>query len=416
MVNVPAGLQITNGSSQRRVPRRPTHSFNLRHKPWQIQPFLLAPVLAGETFKNALLQSRVVTDPIRNPLIGWHIEYYLFYVKLRDLTARDTFENMLLDMTTSLSGVTDAVASAPYYHYSGMNWAKLCLERVTDEFFRDEGETWNTESVDGVPMAQISGKSWLDSVYGNAEVPDDTIDQTPTADISLQDFEGKWNTWMYMRGQKMTEMSFEDYLGTFGVKQANNEPHKPELLRYMKEWSYPTNTIDPLTGNPTSAVSWSVSERADKDRFFTEPGFVFGVTVARPKVYMGGQREHASHLLDNALSWLPAVMKDKVETSLKEVAQSTGPLGGVHTGASYWVDVRDLFVHGDQFINYSAATTDDGVVVDLPTTTNAASRYPDADDIADLFVEPEGEDPARLHVRQDGVVSLNILGTQMDHT
>ena len=68
-----------------RVTRGPRHSFNLRHRPFQIQPFLLAPVLPGETMKSLLLQSRAVTSPISNPLVGWWLEYYVFYVKHRDL-------------------------------------------------------------------------------------------------------------------------------------------------------------------------------------------------------------------------------------------------------------------------------------------------------------------------------------------
>ena len=65
--------------------RSPIHRFHLRHYPFQLQPFMLAPVIPGETMKNLLLQARVVTDPIKNGLIGWWQEYYFFYVKHRDL-------------------------------------------------------------------------------------------------------------------------------------------------------------------------------------------------------------------------------------------------------------------------------------------------------------------------------------------
>ena len=67
-----------------RVQRHPKHTFHLFTRPYQIQPFLIAPVLAGETMKNLLLQARVVTDPVQNRLIGWWQEYYFFYVKARD--------------------------------------------------------------------------------------------------------------------------------------------------------------------------------------------------------------------------------------------------------------------------------------------------------------------------------------------
>ena len=54
-----------------RVMRRPVHTFQLRQRPFAITPFMIAPVLPGETMKNLLLQSRAVTDPIKNPLVGW---------------------------------------------------------------------------------------------------------------------------------------------------------------------------------------------------------------------------------------------------------------------------------------------------------------------------------------------------------
>ena len=49
-----------------RATRKPVHNFNLESRPFQIQPMLIAPVLAGETLSNLLLQSRVVTAPLKN--------------------------------------------------------------------------------------------------------------------------------------------------------------------------------------------------------------------------------------------------------------------------------------------------------------------------------------------------------------
>ena len=60
--------------------RRPRHDFNVRHMPFCITPFAIAPVLPGETLKDGNLQSRAVVDPIKNPLIGWWLEHYVFYV------------------------------------------------------------------------------------------------------------------------------------------------------------------------------------------------------------------------------------------------------------------------------------------------------------------------------------------------
>jgi len=40
--------------------------------------------VARRNVENLLIQSRVVTDPLQNSLIGWWQEYYIFYVKHRD--------------------------------------------------------------------------------------------------------------------------------------------------------------------------------------------------------------------------------------------------------------------------------------------------------------------------------------------
>jgi hypothetical protein len=68
----------------------------------------IAPVLPGETMKNLLLQARVVSDPIKNPLIGWWCEFYFFYVKHRDLDDRDVFTEMMVNPATTTSSLNEA--------------------------------------------------------------------------------------------------------------------------------------------------------------------------------------------------------------------------------------------------------------------------------------------------------------------
>lgn len=406
-VQIPAGLQVSSGTPSR-VSRKPSHSFHLKHQPFQIQPFMIAPVLAGESMQNLLLQARCVSAPVRNRLIGWWMEHYFFYVKLTDMADRDDIKEMLVAMGTSVD--TDAVADVQHYHYSGVNWLSMAMDRIVEEYFRDEGDTLATE-IDGLYAAQINSKSWLDSVYTETELPADTFDATTNpADLDL--FEKAQLTWEYMRNQGLSQMTFEEYCAMFGVRGAvEEEPHRPELIRFVRNWQYPSNTIDPTDGSATSAVSWSVAERADKKRFFKEPGFLIGVTVARPKVYLSNQRESASHLLDDAFSWLPATMKDDVSSSIKRVTQATGPLGGLHAADDYWVDVRDLFIYGDQFVNFALSATDQGLVA-LPVTTHPLSRYPTAAMVDALWAGTDHED----FVEQDGIVNLDILGTQKDFT
>lgn len=412
---MPVQIQQVNRMGQR-VTRYPQHRWNIRAEAYQIQPICIAPVLPGETLKRAVFQSRVVSDPVKNSLIGWWTEYYWFYVKLRDLDGRDDFVDMLIDVDKDLSAYHEA-ADVKFYHAAASSdqipWSKLCLKRVVEEYFRDEGETWDTQKIGTIPIAQIMQKSWLDSTINdtNYKSEDEIVTHTVgTPDTAVaRDVEDAMTRWEFMRSVGMIEMDYEDFLKTFGVRVPDVEPHRPELIRYVREWSYPTNTVDPTDGSPTSALSWSIRERIDKDRFFKEHGFIFGCAVTRPKVYFSTQDAAAVTLMDTAFSWLPAIMRDEPFTSLKKVTAGQAPLKG--NTDSYWVDVRDLLMYGDQFINFALSATDAGLVA--TPTVGLEKRYASEAQIDALFVDSAGGNNL---IRQDGVISLAILGTQVDQT
>lgn len=391
--------------------RRPQHQFQIRQRPWQIQPFMIAPVLPGETLENLLVQSRIVTDPIKNPLIGWWAEMYFFYVKHRDLDGRDDFAAMMLDPATDLSGYNEASATAYYHAGSAINWTKLCLKRIVEEFFKDEGETWDGVTIDSMPVASINQQSWLDSVDNDDTYTADDVDITVGVDdvVTASEIETALRQWEFLRLQGLTNMSYEDYLTTYGVRMPQVELHRPELIRYVRDWKYPTNHVDPSSGSPSSAVVWSIAERADKKRFFTEPGFVVGLSVVRPKVYRQAQTGSAISLLSDAYRWLPAVLLGDTEHSIVKVTAGSGPLPAVTD--DYRVDTRDIFLYGDQFINFSLSETDANLI-DIPTAA-LQKRYADSDDANELFVDTS---TPLNKVRMDGVVHLQILGVQTDLT
>lgn len=120
-------LQVQNLPASGRVMRRPKHSFQLRSRPWQIVPFMCAPVLPGETMKNFLHQARVVTDPVKHPLVGWWAEYYWFYVKHRDLAGSDDFQAMVLEYGHDMSAYLRASShDTDYYNFlGGVEWTKF---------------------------------------------------------------------------------------------------------------------------------------------------------------------------------------------------------------------------------------------------------------------------------------------------
>lgn len=405
-----------------RVSRRPQHRFYIRHKPWVIQPFLLAPVLPGETLENLLLQSRAITDPITNRVMGWWLEHYVFYVKLRDLTDRDQYTQMALDLDWDpvAAGVTSAAAVAYYHPDTGINWAQECLQRVTEEFFRDEGEAWDAFTIGGMPIASIGQNSWMDSILPNSDyiTEDLNVDLDANATIMASEVEEAMRTYQMLQMNDLATMSFEEYLQQHGVRRPLSEDsHRPELVRYSRDWQYPSSSVDADTGSVNSVVSWNVAERADKKRFFSEPGFLFGCTVVRPKVYLKHQFGTGAWAMDNALTWLPAMLMDDPRSSYREITEGTGPLSALtdSSGApgSYWMDVRDLLVHGDQFCNFSMLGSTAYNAVALPANADGQRRYATSTaDHEDLFV---GVSPNAL-TEQDGVVSLNIKGRQRDTT
>lgn len=412
-----------------RVSRRPVHRFQVESRPWEIQPFFIAPVLPGETMDNMLLQERSVSQPIKNPLIGAWREHYIFYVKLTDLDDSDILTDMLIDDSATLTGATFLHATASEMAYkqgiSTYDYVQACLRRVVLEYFRDEDEGLTfgagafsgAGTLSGYPLATVHAQaSWMDSLML------DDVEATPEPMEGNTDSRGDDNyleQWLRMRQMGMTDLTYEDYLAAHGVRgEETEEVARPELVRYSREWVYPSNTVDPTTGVPSSAWSWSIAERADKKRFFKEPGFLFGVAVTRPKVYFSKQKGALAQHLTNAFHWLPQMMKDNPETSLAKFAAAAGPLAG-NTGAlDYWVDFRDLFLYGDQFVNFALTETDNGLVA-LPgaALTKAAQRYAAVTDIENLFtsVAASGTRDGRL-IRADGTVSLAIRGRQRDLT
>lgn len=194
-------------------------------------------------------------------------------------------------------------------------------------------------------------------------------------------------------------------MATFGVKvpkndQADEEANMPELIRYSKEFAYPTNTVDPATGTPSSAAVWSVSARADKTRFFKEPGFLFGVVCVRPKVHLSVIEGSLTSYMDSGFNWVPQIMGDMPFTTLEQFATATGPAPGAY-GEDYWIDMRDLFLYGEQFRNHDLSTQGNSVA--LPTVLGD-ERYP-TEAMADALFIGTGK-----HFRMDGMLSLNISG------
>jgi hypothetical protein len=427
------GMQVAvreTARSGRRI-RRPEHSFHLRTRAFALQPFMMAPVLAGETLKNMLMQSRVVTDPVKNPLIGWWKEYYWFYAKLSDIDfmisrspvnpATDDLGHFVRMLLADPSfSVTDydygADNTADYAKSAQQQFLYQAIRLIVNSYFRAEQDLGtdylldSTHHLVGINNRGILDSAILNDAYGpvGATADVDLLGDATDATLNVSEIDLALKRYQLARANGLTDATYEDYLASFGVNVKPDRPHVPELLRYVKQWQYPSNTVEPTTGVPSSAVSWSIQERADKDRFFREPGFIVGLTCCRPKVYLSNQNSHIAGWLDRAEDWMPSVLWGANNASFKKYAQGTGPFSGIADADGYWIDMVDLYMYGDQFVNFALSETDAGLVA-LPTTA-LQKRYPQDSDIDALFVTPA----TKQFVREDGVCQLAIASTLRD--
>lgn len=416
-------MMAAPAAQARRERREPTHSFNLQFRPYQIQPCFIAPVLPGESMTQLLLQNRCVSMPIKNPLIGWWLEHYVYYVKLSDLYQRELMMDMLLRPDASISGLDDATA-VKYYHTNGTglapNWAQKCTQVIVEHHFRNAGELAGDYTLNGMYAASVNINNWTDSAVNEGQliqaagVDQNLVSTTggqgdATTGVWTSEIDKAMREYQFARMNKVTEMTFEDWCRQFGVAIPNEaQPFKPELVRYSKEWTYPTNTIEPSTGAPSSAVSWATALKADQRRYFREPGFLIGFVVARPKIYFGNLNTAAVMLMRDAYSWLPATLAADPYSSFVKVAASDPPLDA-NTDA-YFVDLKDLLLYGDQFVNYAMNTAGFNHVA-LPNAALTNKRYASVADVDNLFVDTT---TGVGMLRCDGVAQLSILGRQTE--
>ena len=128
---------------------------------------------------------------------------------------------------------------------------------MVENYFRDEGDLWNAYTIDGEPIAQVNGNGIFDSVATAIENATGDLNLDTNADGTIKTSEAAkaLMMWEFLRSSNLTEMTYEDYLRTFGVKiDPTVDQGVPELLRYSRDWQYPSNTPD-AQGNVSTAVS-----------------------------------------------------------------------------------------------------------------------------------------------------------------
>jgi len=386
---------------------------------------MIAPVLPGETLKNARFQARAVTDPVNDKLAGWWLEHYVFYVPIsaiNELTT--TAKAMFLDGGTSLK-VAFTRSNVNYMSDDagtlyGYDWLEYCSRAIINRWFRDEADTYSTAAglFNAAPpgdgkwyKAKADPPGWMDSWRAaSASTTDDItlLDAAGVEVLTTSEVETAMRQWELLRYQGLTQQTYEEFLQTYRVRV----PVEPgvaqvELLRYSRAWQYPSNTVVPTTGAVTTAVSWAVEEQLDKDRFFKEPGFLVMGTIARPKVFFAAQTSYAASEMHDAYAWLPATLWDERRVGVRSFAADRLVKD---IGFTTEFDVRDLLMYGDQFIGGSISlTATNKSLVNLPVSGNRL--FPTDTDIKALFVDTT----TNYLVEQDGRCDLTIATSVTDH-
>jgi len=409
-----------------RVNRYPKHNFRCNSLPFTAQGFFLARVLPGETLNNLFFESRVITDPINNSIIGWKKEYFFFYVKASDLGIPE-FKEMFVDPNNADLIALTALESpgnqlATYNAKGGIDWMALCRTRIVDEYFRDDGEVANdfktATTYINTPIVQIRENTWLDSLTDDSVMPEGAAIAGAT---DMGDLDRLYNAFEQLQAMGLSNMTYEDFLRAQGIHIPDRDENRPTMLAHFSDFTYPSNTVTQGTGAVTSACSWVFKQGTKKPFFFKEPGFLVGITVTRPKTYFSGLAGKVADFATRAWDWMPFYMMDMPETSLKYFAADTGPLGDRTTATDdHWIDLRDELLYGDQFQNvvpFNAAPVEVGSenMVVGPTGLTATQKqwkYPSETAIKAMFKTPA----AAFFVKEDGYVSLSIKGKQVDYT
>jgi hypothetical protein len=383
--------------------RRPKHSFLVRSKPHRLVPICLAPVMAGDTLKSASYQARAITSPLASTLSGWHAEFWWFFVRIIDMPDGQAIMEKIISEDEAPQGNDTAKASL---YSTGINWVERAWTLLLPHYFRDYGESWDSVMDGDLPVVAVRGRSWFDHFTPDDDMPEDEEDAT--------DAENLWSKWQVLSRNRLTTMTYEEYLRSQGVKPPPNlrEPDLdlkiPELIRYYRDWQYPVATINPATGVASNAVSWAISDRMDRRRRFAEPGFIIGVATYRPKAYLPiaagtgdtasgiWQAGAASGFLNRAKAWIPPNYVNEPGESLATFPVGTGPLGS-SVSDDYWFDYRNLYLDGDQMVIGAPAGTT------LPRRAAPHWRYPTAAGVSALFAAP-----ATDTVDLEGVAAFQI--------
>lgn len=429
---------IQPGQARTRHTRKPVFPVAGTMKPFGLYPMMVTPVLPGETMSGFEAKLRHLSMPVRSPFAGAWLEMWVVYVKLTDIS--HALAEMFISTDMPTTGYTADVDNQLLFQRPGsIKWVDMCTTKFHESYFLDDGEI-RREVETGIPMIRASNINWTQNLMFK---PDDlTVSDLPSnPDGQLTGLD--LNALM-----SMSEISYEKYLQQYGVSPAvtTKMEHKPEILRYLRSWVTPTNTIDPTTGAPSSCWAWSQTATAEKPRRFDEPGFLCVFHSIRPKMAAGFLSRPYLNTLWGFADFFPAYNLTDPAAGVVGGSSDFEPFYGSKllegTSKDIIWDHRDLLNHGEPFYNSWSYDTARKKVVGtndyrtprmgpypVPSierkVLNASSpeqdlrhEYPSLIDINSLFKEQEIASPneARRTCIYEGLCEITIQGHLKDTT
>ena len=100
------------------------------------------------------------------------------------------------------------------------------------------------------------------------------------------------------------------------------------------------------------------------------------------------------------------IWRPKVSFVNEATSETDGLFAGAGVAGGYWLDIRDLLMYGDQYVNHGLNATDYNAVTPVSSAWNA--KYCTLANVQSMF---SGTDK---FVRADGIVSLGIKSSVKD--
>lgn len=415
-----APLQITQpGVMRTRKKRSPQFPLAGTLMPFGLYPLWATPVLPGETLNMAEMKYRLISMPVKHPLAGAWFETWTVFVSLTDMD--DNFATMFISEDVSPTPYLAAADQPRYFTKQGqVQYLKLAMDRIVQTYFRDEEEPlWNTRTIDGVHMAGRPNWDWAQNLMFQPAGMD------PALLPSAMPEDGTLTPLEIMKMAGMSEITYEKYLMQYGVaqKEAVKQARLPEILRYTRDWTTPTNTIEPSNGRPSSAWAWSGTIKAEKPKRFDEPGFVVTIGCVRPKMFDPTLRGSMIGELWGFADFFPVYNLADPAAGIKGLDSSHKVLHLPAGTDPIIYDHRDLLAHGEAFVNnwtgpYDLPSITTRTLADGTEYPDMRSKYPSVANIQSLFVESDEAQPqsSRMLLYYEGIASAEITGHVVDTT